>query len=63
MPRYHVAVRVEDHGDVGVLKHLRDDLRVDALREQEGVAGVPEIMKANVRQACPPQELPTGAFA
>lgn len=47
---YHVAVGVEGDADVGVPEHLGDDLRVDALREQQGGAGVPQVVEANVRQ-------------
>jgi hypothetical protein len=45
-----VAVGVERAGDVRVPEHLEDALWVDALREQQRRAGVPEAVEADVVQ-------------
>jgi hypothetical protein len=42
--RRHVAVPVERHRDVGMAEALLDDLRMDALRQEQRRARVPEVM-------------------
>ena len=42
----HMRVGMERDSDVGVTQHLRDDLEVDVLREQQCRARVPEVMEA-----------------
>ena len=49
--RRHVAVQVEGDADLGVPEQLGDDLRVDALPEQQGSGGISEVMEADERQA------------
>jgi hypothetical protein len=41
----HMRVGIERDSDVGVTQHLRDDLGVDVLREQQCRARVPEVME------------------
>jgi hypothetical protein len=55
-PRYHVAVDVQRDRDARVPEHLGDDLRVHALGQQQGGAGVPEVVEAYVGQPGTPQE-------
>src|SRR5262249_35971665 len=52
-----MAIAVERDGNRGVPKHLRDDLGVDALEQQQGRRRVPEIVEAN---AWPPELLRRG---
>ena len=44
---------VEGDGGVGVPEHLDHHLRVDALREKKGGAGVPEAVEAYVQAPNP----------
>jgi hypothetical protein len=47
--RYPVRVAVESYGDRGVAKQMLDELRMCTTREQQGGAGVPEVVPAYVR--------------
>jgi len=42
---HQVAVRIERQRDRGVSQHLRDDLGLQPLREQEGCRHVPTVME------------------
>jgi hypothetical protein len=46
----HVRVGVERDGYGGVPQHLRDNLGVDVLGEQQRGAGAPEVVEAYLRQ-------------
>ena len=43
-----MGVSIQGDANVREPDHLRDDLRLDALRKQEGGAGVPEVVEADV---------------
>jgi hypothetical protein len=45
-----MAVAVEGHGDRGVSEEFLYELRMDTAREQQGGAGVPQIVEAHVLQ-------------
>ena len=50
--RGDVAVEVKRHADVGVAEHLTDDLRVNPPAQKDRRRGVPQVVKADTRQAC-----------
>ncbi len=51
-----MAVDVQRYRYARVPEHLRDDLRVDALGEQQRRGGVPEVVEADVARPGSPQE-------
>src|SRR5215204_5559610 len=59
--RQEVRVSVQGHRYRGVPQKLLNELWMSALREQQGGAGVPEVMEADVRQSGPPQKGLEGA--
>ena len=50
--RQYVGVEVQGHGDVAVAEQLADDLWMDTLTEQEGGAGVAQLVELDGRYAC-----------
>ncbi len=57
-PRNYVAVGVEGEADGAVAQYLLDDLRMDALREQQRRGGVPQVVEAHPWQPGPPRQGP-----